>query len=173
MRKRHVETSQPPLLPAAGESTGSRWWRRWTGRAEYCAEGKHALTSLLLSFGELLLATPISSLHHLEAKGGMSWQRWFPATHIVKYGGISKFQYLVSLSFPLRSTQSVHEAYPAGLCSFFFSAHHSFHLTLPNQRRSPPEEPPDMRCPKCQYQAPDMDTLQIHVMECIEQKQQM
>ncbi|KAH0506862.1 NF-kappa-B essential modulator [Microtus ochrogaster] len=48
------------------------------------------------------------------------------------------------------------------------SAHHSFHLTLPNQRRSPPEEPPDMRCPKCQYQAPDMDTLQIHVMECIE-----
>ncbi|KAM7338139.1 hypothetical protein ACRRTK_001623 [Alexandromys fortis] len=48
------------------------------------------------------------------------------------------------------------------------SALHSFHLTLPNQRRSPPEEPPDMRCPKCQYQAPDMDTLQIHVMECIE-----
>ncbi|XP_052598704.1 NF-kappa-B essential modulator isoform X4 [Peromyscus californicus insignis] len=47
-------------------------------------------------------------------------------------------------------------------------AHHSFHLALPNQRRSPPEEPPDFRCPKCQYQAPDMDTLQIHVMECIE-----
>lgn len=135
---------------------------------------KHALTSLLLSFGELLLATPISSLHHLEAKGGMCWQRWLPGTHIVKYGGISKFQYLVSLSFPLRSTQSMHEAYPAGLCSFFFfSAHHSFHLTLPNQRRSPPEEPPDFCCPKCQYQAPDMDTLQIHVMECIEQKQQM
>uniref|UniRef100_A0A2K6KVA0 Inhibitor of nuclear factor kappa B kinase regulatory subunit gamma n=1 Tax=Rhinopithecus bieti TaxID=61621 RepID=A0A2K6KVA0_RHIBE len=35
-------------------------------------------------------------------------------------------------------------------------------------RRSPPEEPPDFCCPKCQYQAPDMDTLQIHVMECIE-----
>uniref|UniRef100_A0A2K6AMG1 NF-kappa-B essential modulator n=1 Tax=Macaca nemestrina TaxID=9545 RepID=A0A2K6AMG1_MACNE len=32
----------------------------------------------------------------------------------------------------------------------------------------PPEEPPDFCCPKCQYQAPDMDTLQIHVMECIE-----
>ncbi|XP_028744297.1 NF-kappa-B essential modulator isoform X3 [Peromyscus leucopus] len=47
-------------------------------------------------------------------------------------------------------------------------AHHSFHLALPNQRRSPPEEPPDFCCPKCQYQAPDMDTLQIHVMECIE-----
>ncbi|KAM5221761.1 NF-kappa-B essential modulator isoform 2-T2 [Ctenodactylus gundi] len=45
-------------------------------------------------------------------------------------------------------------------------AHHSFHV--PNQRRSPPEEPPDYCCPKCQYQAPDMDTLQIHVMECIE-----
>ncbi|XP_051693412.1 NF-kappa-B essential modulator isoform X3 [Oryctolagus cuniculus] len=47
-------------------------------------------------------------------------------------------------------------------------AHHSFYLTLSNQRRSPPEEPPDFCCPKCQYQAPDMDTLQIHVMECIE-----
>ncbi|XP_008587148.1 PREDICTED: NF-kappa-B essential modulator [Galeopterus variegatus] len=46
--------------------------------------------------------------------------------------------------------------------------HHSFHLALPGQRRSPPEEPPDFCCPKCQYQAPDMDTLQIHVMECIE-----
>lgn len=47
-------------------------------------------------------------------------------------------------------------------------AHPSFHLALPSQRRSPPEEPPDFCCPKCQYQAPDMDTLQIHVMECIE-----
>nr|KAF6435613.1 inhibitor of nuclear factor kappa B kinase regulatory subunit gamma [Rousettus aegyptiacus] len=47
-------------------------------------------------------------------------------------------------------------------------AHHSSHLVLPSQRRSPPEEPPDFCCPKCQYQAPDMDTLQIHVMECIE-----
>ncbi|XP_050998216.1 NF-kappa-B essential modulator isoform X2 [Acomys russatus] len=47
-------------------------------------------------------------------------------------------------------------------------AHHSFHSPLSNQRRSPPEEPPDFCCPKCQYQAPDMDTLQIHVMECIE-----
>ncbi|XP_047621853.1 NF-kappa-B essential modulator isoform X2 [Phacochoerus africanus] len=47
-------------------------------------------------------------------------------------------------------------------------AHHSFHLALPSQRRSPPEEPPNFCCPKCQYQAPDMDTLQIHVMECIE-----
>ncbi|KAM4818607.1 NF-kappa-B essential modulator isoform 1-T2 [Thomomys bottae] len=47
-------------------------------------------------------------------------------------------------------------------------AHHPFHPTLPNPRRSPPEEPPDFCCPKCQYQAPDMDTLQIHVMECIE-----
>nr|XP_044619057.1 NF-kappa-B essential modulator isoform X5 [Equus asinus] len=47
-------------------------------------------------------------------------------------------------------------------------AHHSIHSALPSQRRSPPEEPPDFCCPKCQYQAPDMDTLQIHVMECIE-----
>ncbi|KAF6390164.1 inhibitor of nuclear factor kappa B kinase regulatory subunit gamma [Rhinolophus ferrumequinum] len=47
-------------------------------------------------------------------------------------------------------------------------AHHSFHLALSSQRRSTPEEPPDFCCPKCQYQAPDMDTLQIHVMECIE-----
>lgn len=44
---------------------------------------------------------------------------------------------------------------------------HPFHPVLPNAR-SPPEEPPDFCCPKCQYQAPDMDTLQIHVMECIE-----
>ncbi|KYO26588.1 NF-kappa-B essential modulator [Alligator mississippiensis] len=29
------------------------------------------------------------------------------------------------------------------------------------------EEQPDFCCPKCQYQAPDMDTLQIHVMDCI------
>lgn len=47
-------------------------------------------------------------------------------------------------------------------------AHQSFHSALPSQRRSPPEEPPDFCCPKCQYQAPDMDTLQIHVMECIQ-----
>ncbi|XP_060231576.1 NF-kappa-B essential modulator isoform X4 [Meriones unguiculatus] len=47
-------------------------------------------------------------------------------------------------------------------------AHHSFHSPLSNQRRIPPEEPPDFCCPKCQYQAPDMDTLQIHVMECID-----
>ncbi|XP_048879805.1 NF-kappa-B essential modulator isoform X2 [Brienomyrus brachyistius] len=30
------------------------------------------------------------------------------------------------------------------------------------------EELPDYRCPKCQYQAPDIDTLQIHVMDCIQ-----
>uniref|UniRef100_A0A8C0ZEI5 Inhibitor of nuclear factor kappa B kinase regulatory subunit gamma n=1 Tax=Cyanistes caeruleus TaxID=156563 RepID=A0A8C0ZEI5_CYACU len=29
------------------------------------------------------------------------------------------------------------------------------------------EEGPDLCCPKCQYKAPDMDTLQIHVMDCI------
>uniref|UniRef100_A0AAF6YPS9 NF-kappa-B essential modulator n=1 Tax=Bos taurus TaxID=9913 RepID=A0AAF6YPS9_BOVIN len=47
-------------------------------------------------------------------------------------------------------------------------AHHSFHLNPSSQRRSPPDEPPKFCCPKCQYQAPDIDTLQIHVMECIE-----
>ncbi|XP_036160261.1 NF-kappa-B essential modulator isoform X2 [Myotis myotis] len=45
-------------------------------------------------------------------------------------------------------------------------AHQSFHPAF--IQRSPPEEPPDFCCPKCQYQAPDMDTLQIHVMECIQ-----
>ncbi|KAM3617741.1 uncharacterized protein V6R79_010426 [Siganus canaliculatus] len=30
------------------------------------------------------------------------------------------------------------------------------------------EDVPDLCCPKCQYQAPDMDTLQIHVMDCIQ-----
>ncbi|XP_033826095.1 NF-kappa-B essential modulator [Periophthalmus magnuspinnatus] len=29
------------------------------------------------------------------------------------------------------------------------------------------EDIPDLCCPKCKYQAPDMDTLQIHVMDCI------
>ncbi|XP_014388741.1 PREDICTED: NF-kappa-B essential modulator isoform X2 [Myotis brandtii] len=45
-------------------------------------------------------------------------------------------------------------------------AHQSFHPAF--IQRTPPEEPPDFCCPKCQYQAPDMDTLQIHVMECIQ-----
>ncbi|XP_064161892.1 NF-kappa-B essential modulator isoform X4 [Anguilla rostrata] len=36
------------------------------------------------------------------------------------------------------------------------------------RRHSVSEELPDFRCPKCQYQAPDMDTLQIHVMDCIQ-----
>ncbi|KAM6925057.1 NF-kappa-B essential modulator [Xenentodon cancila] len=31
-----------------------------------------------------------------------------------------------------------------------------------------PGELPDLCCPKCQYLAPDMDTLQIHVMDCIQ-----
>ncbi|XP_071329464.1 NF-kappa-B essential modulator isoform X2 [Trachinotus anak] len=30
------------------------------------------------------------------------------------------------------------------------------------------EDVPVLCCPKCQYQAPDMDTLQIHVMDCIQ-----
>lgn len=30
------------------------------------------------------------------------------------------------------------------------------------------DELPDYRCPKCMYKAPDMDTLQIHVMDCIQ-----
>ncbi|XP_036388126.1 NF-kappa-B essential modulator isoform X2 [Megalops cyprinoides] len=37
---------------------------------------------------------------------------------------------------------------------------------LPSFRMT--EEVPDYRCPKCQTQAPDMDTLQIHVMDCIQ-----
>ncbi|KAE8583326.1 hypothetical protein XENTR_v10020485 [Xenopus tropicalis] len=32
----------------------------------------------------------------------------------------------------------------------------------------PEVEPPDFSCPKCFYKAPDMDTLQIHVMDCIQ-----
>ncbi|XP_043936041.1 NF-kappa-B essential modulator-like [Protopterus annectens] len=36
------------------------------------------------------------------------------------------------------------------------------------QRRPLTEDQPDFRCPKCQYKAPDMDTLQIHVMDCIQ-----
>nr|XP_023689938.1 NF-kappa-B essential modulator-like [Paramormyrops kingsleyae]XP_023689939.1 NF-kappa-B essential modulator-like [Paramormyrops kingsleyae]XP_023689940.1 NF-kappa-B essential modulator-like [Paramormyrops kingsleyae]XP_023689941.1 NF-kappa-B essential modulator-like [Paramormyrops kingsleyae]XP_023689942.1 NF-kappa-B essential modulator-like [Paramormyrops kingsleyae] len=48
--------------------------------------------------------------------------------------------------------------------------------TIPFSPAQPPsfrmqnlsEELPDYRCPKCQYQAPDMDTLQIHVTDCID-----
>ncbi|XP_073496053.1 NF-kappa-B essential modulator isoform X2 [Phyllobates terribilis] len=32
----------------------------------------------------------------------------------------------------------------------------------------PPLERQEFCCPKCQYKAPDMDTLQIHVMDCIQ-----
>ncbi|XP_059188509.1 NF-kappa-B essential modulator isoform X4 [Centropristis striata] len=37
-----------------------------------------------------------------------------------------------------------------------------------DQGAAGPEDLPDLCCPKCQYQAPDMDTLQIHVMDCIQ-----
>uniref|UniRef100_H3A533 NF-kappa-B essential modulator n=1 Tax=Latimeria chalumnae TaxID=7897 RepID=H3A533_LATCH len=46
--------------------------------------------------------------------------------------------------------------------------HFKFSHTDAGRRRSIPEEQPDYCCPKCQYQAPDMDTLQIHVMDCIQ-----
>ncbi|XP_063150366.1 NF-kappa-B essential modulator isoform X2 [Candoia aspera] len=44
-----------------------------------------------------------------------------------------------------------------------------FHPQLiTGRRQSVLEEPPIHYCPKCQYKAPDMDTLQIHVMDCIQ-----
>ncbi|XP_062975249.1 NF-kappa-B essential modulator [Elgaria multicarinata webbii] len=39
---------------------------------------------------------------------------------------------------------------------------------IPGRRQSIPEEPFNYSCPKCLYRAPDMDTLQIHVMDCIQ-----
>uniref|UniRef100_A0A8B9LPU3 NF-kappa-B essential modulator n=1 Tax=Astyanax mexicanus TaxID=7994 RepID=A0A8B9LPU3_ASTMX len=39
--------------------------------------------------------------------------------------------------------------------------------SMPPQNRNP-EVLPEFQCPKCQYRAPDMDTLQIHVMDCIQ-----
>lgn len=42
----------------------------------------------------------------------------------------------------------------------------NFHMHQGASRAN--EEQPDFCCPKCQYKAPDMDTLQIHVMECIQ-----
>ncbi|XP_051516776.1 NF-kappa-B essential modulator-like isoform X1 [Myxocyprinus asiaticus] len=36
------------------------------------------------------------------------------------------------------------------------------------RREDDQDELPDYRCPKCMYKAPDMDTLQIHVMDCIQ-----
>ncbi|XP_060124865.1 NF-kappa-B essential modulator isoform X3 [Zootoca vivipara] len=39
---------------------------------------------------------------------------------------------------------------------------------LTGRRQSLAEEPMEFSCPKCQYRAPDMDTLQIHVMDCIQ-----
>ncbi|XP_070824656.1 NF-kappa-B essential modulator isoform X1 [Chaetodon trifascialis] len=41
-------------------------------------------------------------------------------------------------------------------------------VTVGDQGAAGAEELPDLCCPKCQYQAPDMDTLQIHVMDCIQ-----
>ncbi|KAH0628839.1 hypothetical protein JD844_010426 [Phrynosoma platyrhinos] len=41
-------------------------------------------------------------------------------------------------------------------------------LVMTGQRQSFAEEQPNYCCPKCQYRAPDMDTLQIHVMDCIQ-----
>ncbi|XP_063064160.1 NF-kappa-B essential modulator isoform X2 [Engraulis encrasicolus] len=43
-----------------------------------------------------------------------------------------------------------------------------FNQAQPPQAFPRAEEQPDYRCPKCGYQAPDMDTLQIHVMDCIQ-----
>ncbi|XP_037540978.1 NF-kappa-B essential modulator [Nematolebias whitei] len=46
----------------------------------------------------------------------------------------------------------------------------SFRNQVPVNDRGAPgtEELPDLCCPKCNYLAPDMDTLQIHVMDCIQ-----
>lgn len=41
-------------------------------------------------------------------------------------------------------------------------------LSSGGDQASASEELPDLCCPKCKYQAPDMDTLQIHVMDCIQ-----
>ncbi|KAF7696048.1 NF-kappa-B essential modulator isoform X2 [Silurus meridionalis] len=39
---------------------------------------------------------------------------------------------------------------------------------IPPPNRNAPEMQLEYQCPKCQYNAPDMDTLQIHVMDCIQ-----
>ncbi|KAM4665198.1 NF-kappa-B essential modulator isoform 2-T3 [Discoglossus pictus] len=46
----------------------------------------------------------------------------------------------------------------AGPGSYLHAPTSSFHAV---------QEPPEFCCPKCQYKAPDMDTLQIHIMDCI------
>uniref|UniRef100_A0A3B3QT51 NF-kappa-B essential modulator n=3 Tax=Paramormyrops kingsleyae TaxID=1676925 RepID=A0A3B3QT51_9TELE len=46
--------------------------------------------------------------------------------------------------------------------------HMGEYRALPTSGGMVSEELPDYRCPKCQYQAPDIDTLQIHVMDCIQ-----
>ncbi|XP_066468887.1 NF-kappa-B essential modulator isoform X1 [Tiliqua scincoides] len=57
--------------------------------------------------------------------------------------------------------QSSQPAFLMGTAPF----HHQ-HIT--GRRQSIADEQPDYCCPKCQYRAPDMDTLQIHVMDCIQ-----
>ncbi|KAG8554684.1 hypothetical protein GDO81_003863 [Engystomops pustulosus] len=42
------------------------------------------------------------------------------------------------------------------------------YATPPPPSIHPPVERQEFCCPKCQYKAPDMDTLQIHVMDCIQ-----
>uniref|UniRef100_A0A3Q1ANW9 NF-kappa-B essential modulator n=1 Tax=Amphiprion ocellaris TaxID=80972 RepID=A0A3Q1ANW9_AMPOC len=48
------------------------------------------------------------------------------------------------------------------------SFRHQGPIPVGDQGAAGVEDLPDLCCPKCQYLAPDMDTLQIHVMDCIQ-----
>ncbi|CAL9703545.1 unnamed protein product [Knipowitschia caucasica] len=65
--------------------------------------------------------------------------------------------------FPSRAS---HIAQPAGVFPFNTAPPPSRGSGMGDQA-SASEDIPDLCCPKCKYQAPDMDTLQIHVMDCI------
>ncbi|KAJ6654540.1 hypothetical protein lerEdw1_006847 [Lerista edwardsae] len=58
------------------------------------------------------------------------------------------------------------ELHPQSSQPAFLMGHHPQHIA--GRRQSIADEQPDYYCPKCQYRAPDMDTLQIHVMDCIQ-----
>uniref|UniRef100_A0A6J0V494 NF-kappa-B essential modulator n=1 Tax=Pogona vitticeps TaxID=103695 RepID=A0A6J0V494_9SAUR len=61
------------------------------------------------------------------------------------------------------------EMRPAPQPAAFLMGANTFHPPMiTGHRQSIADEQPHFSCPKCQYRAPDMDTLQIHVMDCIQ-----
>uniref|UniRef100_A0A8D0KFE3 NF-kappa-B essential modulator n=1 Tax=Salvator merianae TaxID=96440 RepID=A0A8D0KFE3_SALMN len=79
----------------------------------------------------------------------------------VDYDGVSR-----ALMEEMRNRHA--EMRPPNQSAFLMGAAPFHSPLITGRRQSFAEEQPDYSCPKCQYRAPDMDTLQIHVMDCIQ-----